>query len=246
MNIDRGEHRRVQGNFIAYPTGTPTSTSVLNYQSGQAALANGAIVPVCQPSCPNQLTIATNGAGADVVIDIVGYFKPPGRTGYVDNGDGTVTDNKTGLMWEQKLASNSHHLHIRPPRERALCAEHLHLERRVTLYGPDRDAVQRLPATAGWPGFLGWRALLCGVLRLAYSDHRRAAVHSSRAVPQLSFQPMYRPHIRADAGVLATGRPVRVASNLGSAWDIFFSDGDVVYTASKSYNNYARAVRGGR
>lgn len=24
---------------------------------------------------------------------------------YVDNGDGTITDNKTGLMWEQKLAS---------------------------------------------------------------------------------------------------------------------------------------------
>ena len=56
------------GNFIAYPTGTPTSTSVLNYQSGQSALGNGAIVPVCQPNCTNQLTIAVNGAGADLVM----------------------------------------------------------------------------------------------------------------------------------------------------------------------------------
>jgi hypothetical protein len=66
------------GNFIAYPTGTPTFTSVLNYQSGETALANGAIVAACVPNCTNQLTIAVNGAGADAVIDIAGYFKPPG------------------------------------------------------------------------------------------------------------------------------------------------------------------------
>jgi len=65
------------GNFIVYPTGTPTFTSVINYQSGQLALANGAIVPVCQPGCANHITIATNGAGADLVIDISGYFMPP-------------------------------------------------------------------------------------------------------------------------------------------------------------------------
>ena len=68
------------GNFIAYPTGTPTLSSVLNYQAGQNALANGAIVTLCQPNCPNQLTIATNGAGANVVMDIVGYFAAPMAT----------------------------------------------------------------------------------------------------------------------------------------------------------------------
>ena len=66
------------GNFIVFPTGTPTFTSVLNYNASVSALANGAIVPVCQPNCTNQLTVATNGAGADVIVDIVGYFKPPG------------------------------------------------------------------------------------------------------------------------------------------------------------------------
>ena len=69
------------GNFIAYPTGSPTFTSVLNYQSGENALANGAIVPTCVPSCTNQLTIATNGAGADAVVDIAGYFKRPTNYG---------------------------------------------------------------------------------------------------------------------------------------------------------------------
>ena len=65
------------GNFIVYPTGTPTFTSVLNYSGAVTALANGAIVPVCQPNCTNQLTVATNGAGADVIVDIVGYFAAP-------------------------------------------------------------------------------------------------------------------------------------------------------------------------
>jgi hypothetical protein len=70
------------GNLIAYPTGTPSFTSVLNYQTGQNALANGAIVRTCVPNCANQLTIATNGAGADVVLDIAGYFRAP-QGGYV-------------------------------------------------------------------------------------------------------------------------------------------------------------------
>ena len=75
--------------------GTPTSTSVLNYQSGIGALANGAIVPVCQPNCTNQLTIATNGAGADLVMDIVGYFRPPGGAmgNVVVNGNLTLAES---------------------------------------------------------------------------------------------------------------------------------------------------------
>jgi hypothetical protein len=77
------------GNLIAYPTGTPSFSSVLNYQLGQNALANGAVVRTCLPNCANQLTIATNGAGVDVVVDIAGYFRAP-QGGYVASvGAGT-------------------------------------------------------------------------------------------------------------------------------------------------------------
>jgi hypothetical protein len=69
------------GNLIVYPAGgAEPNTSVLNYQAGTFALANGAIVQACTPNCPNQITIKTNGAGADVVIDIVGYFAAPVAT----------------------------------------------------------------------------------------------------------------------------------------------------------------------
>jgi hypothetical protein len=70
------------GNLIVYPAGgAEPNASVLNYQAGTFALANGAIVPACVPNCTNQITIKTNGAGADVVIDIVGYFAAPVATG---------------------------------------------------------------------------------------------------------------------------------------------------------------------
>ena len=67
------------GNLTAIPTGSPltASTSVLNYQPGTFALSNGAIVPACVPNCQNQIAIYANVGGADVVIDIVGYFKAP-------------------------------------------------------------------------------------------------------------------------------------------------------------------------
>ena len=68
------------GNLIAYATGGAwPNTSVLNYQLGTFALSNGTIVPACTPDCANQVTVKTNGAGTDVVLDVVGYFKPPGN-----------------------------------------------------------------------------------------------------------------------------------------------------------------------
>jgi len=69
--------------------------------------ANGAIVPLCQPNCPFEFSVFA--FGPQLVVDIVGYFKAPGPPSvkYVDNGDGTVTDNTTGLMWEKKLVSSN-------------------------------------------------------------------------------------------------------------------------------------------
>jgi hypothetical protein len=67
-------------------------------------VGNGALVPLCQPSCTADFSVFVSGS-VDLIIDIVGYFKAPAALPrYVDNGDGTVTDNKTGLMWEKKLA----------------------------------------------------------------------------------------------------------------------------------------------
>lgn len=44
-------------------------------------------------------------AGQTLKFDGTGWVcDPPAR--FVDNGDGTITDNQTGLMWEKKLAAD--------------------------------------------------------------------------------------------------------------------------------------------
>ena len=41
----------------------------------------------------------------DILIDAL-VVCPPGDTRFVDNGDGTICDHQTGLMWEMKDASD--------------------------------------------------------------------------------------------------------------------------------------------
>lgn len=38
------------------------------------------------------------------ILGLQGYVRPPTR--FVDNGDGTICDNQTGLMWEKKDAAD--------------------------------------------------------------------------------------------------------------------------------------------
>src|SRR5439155_4910014 len=65
-------------------------SSALNYQTGTVVLANGAIVPACQPNCANQVSIVANGGPTDLVMDIVGYFRAPSAP------VGTITSIVTG------------------------------------------------------------------------------------------------------------------------------------------------------
>jgi hypothetical protein len=61
--------------------------STLNPAAGQT-LANGAIVPTCQPNCAAEFSVFT--FGAHMIVDIVGYFKAPGAP------IGTVSNIATG------------------------------------------------------------------------------------------------------------------------------------------------------
>ena len=52
------------------------------------------------------LSLVSMGAYADALLDAL-VVCPPGPIRFVDNGDGTICDHQTGLMWEQKDASDS-------------------------------------------------------------------------------------------------------------------------------------------
>jgi hypothetical protein len=59
--------------------------SVINYQSGIVAIANGIDMRICDPNaiaCPNDISVAVGGASVQLVADVYGYFQrlpPAGR-----------------------------------------------------------------------------------------------------------------------------------------------------------------------
>jgi len=61
-----------------------------------AAALGGAPLPVCQPPPLKTGQTTAYGTGSD------GDLQKGASQSFTDNGDGTITDNTTGLMWEKK------------------------------------------------------------------------------------------------------------------------------------------------
>jgi len=61
-----------------------------------AAALGGAPLPVCQPPPLKTGQTMAYGTGSD------GDLQKGASQSFTDNGDGTITDNTTGLMWEKK------------------------------------------------------------------------------------------------------------------------------------------------
>ena len=61
-----------------------------------AAALGGAPLPVCQPPPLRTGQTTAYGTGSD------GDLQKGASQSFTDNGDGTITDNTTGLMWEKK------------------------------------------------------------------------------------------------------------------------------------------------
>jgi hypothetical protein len=55
----------------------PPNASILNYNAG-ANIANGLAIPICDPTapdpCPQDFRVQADGNGAQLVVDVVGYF----------------------------------------------------------------------------------------------------------------------------------------------------------------------------
>ena len=67
------------GHLTIYPYPGPLpSTSTLNFTTGQT-VANGALIPICNPSttsCAADITVTMGPASAHLVIDVTGYLAP--------------------------------------------------------------------------------------------------------------------------------------------------------------------------
>jgi hypothetical protein len=74
----------VSGGGVGFVTAWPYNTarplaSTLNFFAAGEIAANGALIPVCQPSCASEFSVFTSGS-PHLVIDIVGYFAAPMAT----------------------------------------------------------------------------------------------------------------------------------------------------------------------
>jgi hypothetical protein len=160
---------------------------------------------------------------------------------FVDNGDGTVTDNKTGLMWEQKVTCGS--INYANPS----CMENLYTwsfgapytEPTGTLYS---DFLERLndlknpndgTTTPCFANHCDWRIPTIGELRSILPAPYPLCGSS------LCIDPAFGP-----TQAYLYWSSSSLASVPDNAWFVYFFDG-FVNKNNKGLAYYARAVRGG-
>ena len=176
---------------------------------------------------------------------------PPASARFVDNGDGTITDTKTGLMWEKKLALTD-----------SRCANFNHLYNDIHC--------QTLGHGFAWVAYLSNTGLPEGPVftefltlinradgtssdgltqnRRNYSDWRVPTVAELRSILLSGYpcnsnpciDPVFGPTV-PDFYWTSTG----LSDYRELAWAVRFSDGAVMELPKSSFA-YVRAVRGGR
>ena len=162
---------------------------------------------------------------------------------FKDNGDGTITDNQTGLMWEKKSAAGTGDVHD--------------VSNRFTWNDPTIDSIYGpsgtlfsvfLPELNGL-NFLGNGYLGATPCFAGYCDWRIPALGDLRTLvttlyPNCTVSPCIDP-------IFTPTQPDSYWSSSALAiapyegWIVGFGNGEVVFNG-KSSLYYARAVRGGR
>jgi hypothetical protein len=154
---------------------------------------------------------------------------------YVDNGDGTLTDHQTGLMWEKKSSAGTGDVHD------------------VTNFYTWSSTSTAADGTL----FTSFLATLNSDVSVSgtktcfanHCDWRIPTVNELRSLLTAGY-----PNCASDPCIDATFGPTLGASYWSSsalassplyAWYVHFGVG-VVLSIDKIYDNYARAVRGGR
>ncbi len=229
------------GFVVTDNTGASQRFKVL--ESGEVFLGGLSPVPPVEdtPLCYNATTGQVGGCPA-----------APGATGLVDNGDGTVTDNQTGLIWEKKTGTFGASVQC----STTTCSDPHDVNNRYkwSASGTAPDGVLftnflervngQLCATSTCPGLGG------------HSDWRVPTLSELQTIVDLSatgcgtgspcIMPVFGPTAPAFYWSSATLADNPTCANLFCAWNVNFDDGQSNGLVSKTTAiDCARAVRGG-
>jgi len=209
---------------VAGPIGPAGANGVAGAQGPQGPPGkNGTGAPIC--------------AASDSVVSYQGLLVCKSTLPrFVDNGDGTVTDNTTGLMWEKKSAAGTGDVHDvsnlyawtstdSPEPDGALFSTFLQ-----QLNGLD-SAGGIAGGTACFAGHCDWRIPEIGELRSILSA----------AYPNCMTAPCIIDPILLPVQTLHWSSSSDAGANF-SAWYVDFGNGSV-FSRRKLFQFYARAVR---
>lgn len=219
---------------------------------GTLGCGNGAIDAgePCDQNNLNGATCATQGyafgslkCAANCVFDVSGCYS----VRFTDNGDGTVSDAQTGLMWEKKGDLDGVPVTCASS---AVCpdphdADNLYTYSAGSPLGPPGTAytvmLAQLNAGGGFAGHTDWRLPTREELQ-TIADYTDASAPVVNAVFDSACTAACVPTACSCTSATAYWTADLVASISGNAWILHFGDGSVLTdTRDTGYN--ARAVR---
>jgi len=192
-------------------------------RNGVGLLATGQVT--CWDS--NGVQISCSGTGQD------GDLRRGVPAAYVDNGDGTISDLVTGLMWEKMsmLDGSVHDV--------------------VNKYTWDEAYAVKLAALnagGGFAGYTDWRLPnrreLESLVDLERDNYPAVGAAFNNNCPLSTVPCTIQACSCTSSGSNWTSSTARVQGQEDSAWAVFFYNGSVV-TDTKSTSFVVRAVRGG-
>ncbi|MBI4682211.1 MAG: DUF1566 domain-containing protein, partial [Nitrospirae bacterium] len=137
---------------------------------------------------------------------------------YTDNGNGTVTDNNTGLTWQKQDDGATHNWY----------------QASGTYHASYNPSSQDVCGSLNLGGYSDWR--------LPAKKELITIVDYSIPYPGTTINTAYFPNTKSASYWSST----TFAYNPSLAWDIYFGWGFVGYSLGKDYGYYVRCVRGGQ
>lgn len=158
---------------------------------------------------------------------------------FVNNGNGTITDNLTGLMWEQKSGATG-----AASERRARLLQRGKRPRFRTGENPCLESVHSVDSVCRWNQTVEWIARMNAQGFAGYNDWRLPMVQELATILNYdridpSVSPIFAPLHAAPYWSSSS-----VAFSPADAWSVDFSNGHVFFD-NKDLTGYVRAVRGG-